>query len=111
VILLLLLTVVASILAIPIFFVLKWKARPGRAFMIAIGTLFLTIMAISVLRILTAEAYGIKLDYLNFRGAVFASFFVVVICSPILALVQWMGRRKYRRGIALSAEQMTTTFD
>lgn len=94
------------IFLIPSLIVIIWKRRPVWAFALASIILYLTVAAPRIIGTFQAMAiYGTGDPELMAGGissALVEGLFTLPILLPVLALIQWAARRRYKRGQALS---------
>ncbi len=93
---------------IPSLIVIIWKRRPIWAFGIASILLYLIIAAPGIIKTFQAMAiYGVgdpELMAGEISEALVRALLVLPVLLLILALIQWIARRKYKRKKALSLE-------
>ncbi|GGX67123.1 hypothetical protein GCM10011309_15970 [Litorimonas cladophorae] len=109
---LLLLVILSSVLlAIPSFIVLRWKARPVRSYLIALGVLYLAISALMAWGLSGNEMFEAEEPKFLFAEKIIFALAILFVLAPILALIQWFGRRRYKRELGVSREKTKQTFD
>lgn len=96
-----LLLLLLTTLIIPTLIVVFWKKRPVLAYILAVLVMLASVLFPTLAMVFGQMMEGGVADPLIFSEsiavALSVSFFCLIFLSPILAVIQWMARRKYVR--------------
>ena len=95
------------VLFVPSFIVIRWKSQPIKSFLVATAVMFLVLLLLGVLSLKSPDTYS----ELAYPDIVTFAFFGLLFLSPVLAIIQWFGRRRYRREKKLSIQQTKEMFE
>ncbi|WP_233349933.1 MotA/TolQ/ExbB proton channel family protein [Litorimonas cladophorae] len=95
-----------AILLVPSLIVIFWKRRPILAFAVGATVAYLTMVAPGIIKTFQARMiYGTGDPELMAAGiseALVNALFSLPITLPVLALIQWIARRRFKKKQALS---------